>query len=240
MRYPFLNFLRYAQLLYGMSIVLGGFFIAINAAFNNPFTAFNDNYLEVVRDRTLGFTTGYIAFVLLALISLAVGDFIKLFINIEDHLRSMRNDSQSLVADDTIREELVRSEIYSPLPPRWYERVGDAILSRINAEVEVDDVQDDRQAEATPQQTTQAEPDPSQQRTQPVKTIDNTTNDQKAEAAQHAYKQGVKAFRQGIETNVADDFNRAHALFEQALSIDPDHAKAREGLRATRKKLSTL
>jgi len=231
MRYPFLNFLRYAQLVYGMTIVVGGFFIAVNAGFNNPFALFNENYLEVLRDRGLTFTSTYLAFCFFALVSLAIGDFIKLFINVEDHLRALRNDSETLVKDDTIREELVRSELYTPIPPRWYERIGDAILTRLNAEIDGADADGAPSAVVQSKAMPPARPTPGLEPTQPVQAVQSgAAQANPIEAANEVYKEGVRAYR-------AEDYKRAHALFEQALAINPDHPKARDGLRAARKKL---
>lgn len=208
MRYPFLNVLRYAQLIYGMSIILGGFFIAVNVAFNNPLTFFNDNYLETVQSRVFAFTSSYLAFCLFSLLSLAIGDFIKMMMDMAGHLEAMRNDSRILVADEVVRDELVQSQLYLPLAPRWYERVGDAILNQINSEA----------------LNTQAPIPNSNITTSPI----NIEPDE-AEI-DHLYQSGVSAYKSG-------NYSRAMMLFEEVLQHDPQHINAQKGLRASQKKL---
>jgi len=240
-RFPFLSTYRYWILITGFVILIAGFLISvvisglaalgigqifsdINTQLSGVPTTSNSSFVAVpIWSYMLAFSVYYLIVIFFVFSTFMLAEIFKIIIAAGDYLHDKRTQQrESNVAADVI------AALYAPPEPTWYERATEWMLQLVNRGQEEYQRQRRRAAESQVALGSGSDLD-----LDDLLSEDNTLDDllgdddiidvDPKEEAQRLFEAGMQAGR-------SRQYQQAVNYFNQALSYDPDHVKARQGL----------
>ncbi len=242
-RFPFLSTYRYWILITGFVILIAGFLISVVSSVsaqlavvsvNEIFSDINvqlgsgssssSSYVTVpIWGYMLAFSISYLIVIFFVFSTFMLAEIFKIIISAGDYLQDKRTQQrESNVAADVI------AALYAPPEPTWYERATEWMLQLVNRGQEEYQRQRRRAAESQVALGSGSDLD-----LDDLLSEDNTLDDllgdddiidvDPKEEAQRLFEAGMQAGR-------SRQYQQAVNYFNQALSYDPDHVKARQGL----------